>query len=455
MDNHKGCPYREQSMTYTLKPYPAYKPSGVGWLGEIPSGWNVAKVKYSSYLKARIGWQNLRTDEFVENGPYCVTGTDFKNGKIDWTNCYHVSQARYELDPKIQLDSNDILITKDGTIGKVAHVEELLDCATLNSGVFVVRPLKESYSTRFMYWVLSSDVFGSFIDYIRNGSTIHHLYQHSFERFQFPVPSKGEQHRIARFLDQKTAEIDEAINKKQRLIELLKEQKAILINQAVTKGLNPNVPMRDSGVEWIGEVPAHWEVLPLTKYVKSIVDYRGKTPTKVEFGTFLVTAKNIKNGEIDYEASKEYVATHQYEKIMSRGKPRRGDILFTTEAPLGDVAVVDREDVALAQRIIKFRPQEEWLLPEFIKHSILSSYFQKRLSSEATGSTAQGIKASKLHKLRIITPPIEEQRLILQEIETRSTEIDTCVESTASEIRLLSELRKIIISQAVTGKIKV
>lgn len=113
--------------------------------------------------------------------------------------------------------------------------------------------------------------------------------------------------------------------------------------------------MKDSGVEWIGKIPKDWEIVPLTKQLDSIVDYRGKTPEKTEEGTFLVTAKNIKDGKICYELSKEYVREADYEEIMHRGIPQIGDILFTTEAPLGQVANVDRTDIALAQRIIKFK----------------------------------------------------------------------------------------------------
>lgn len=207
---------------------------------------------------------------------------------------------------------------------------------------------------------------------------------------------------------------------------------------------------KDSGVEWLGEIPSSWQILPLTKYAKSLVDYRGKTPTKVESGVFLVTAKNIKEGLIDYEISKEYVSENEYDQIMSRGKPKIGDLLFTTEAPLGGVALVNREDVALAQRVIKFRLDEEYLLPEFARYSMISSYFQDYLATEATGSTAQGIKASKLHKLRIITPPLREQRRIVEFLDRTTTETDRAISQKQRLIELLQEQKAILINQAVT-----
>lgn len=207
---------------------------------------------------------------------------------------------------------------------------------------------------------------------------------------------------------------------------------------------------KDSGVEWIGQIPDTWKVLPLTKYTKSLVDYRGKTPTKVDFGIFLVTAKNIKNGIIDYRLSQEYIAENQYTQVMSRGRPQIDDLLFTTEAPLGEVALIDKTEIALAQRIIKFRLDKQYLLPKFTKYSIISRYFQNYLQSEATGSTAQGIKSSKLHKLKIISPPLEEQKKIVDFLDKKTAEIDKAIAQKQKLIELLQEQKAILINRAVT-----
>lgn len=144
-----------------------------------------------------------------------------------------------------------------------------------------------------------------------------------------------------------------------------------------------------------------------------IVDYRGKTPKKVDEGIFLVTAKNIRKGYIDYEKSQEYVNPDDYAEIMRRGLPKIGDVLITTEAPCGNVAQIDREDVALAQRVIKYRPKNEALNSSYLKYVLLGEEFQRKLMSAATGGTVKGIKGSKLHKLTIPVPPIEEQRRIV------------------------------------------
>ena len=213
------------------------------------------------------------------------------------------------------------------------------------------------------------------------------------ENFQIPIPTYQEQTQIAAFLDRKTGQIDELIRIKEQRIELLQEQRTTLINQAVTKGLDLNVEMKPSGVEWIGEIPKDWNAVPLTKYLKSIIDYRGRTPEKTEDGRFLVTAKNIRDGQIDYEISQEFTSEDEYQRIMTRGIPQIGDVLFTTEAPLGEVANVDDVSIALAQRIIKFRPKSDCLNPYFLKYWILSYSLQSELHQYATGFNSTGYQS--------------------------------------------------------------
>ena len=148
------------------------------------------------------------------------------------------------------------------------------------------------------------------------------------------------------------------------------------------------------------------------------VDYRGKTPTKTEDGIFLVTAKNVKDGFIDYETSKEYISENAYEEVMRRGKPEIGDVLITTEAPCGNVAQVNKADIALAQRIIKYRGHIGVVDNTYLKHYLLSPEFQKILNAKSSGGTVQGIKGSILHQQKIIYPSYEEQKKIGQHMDS-------------------------------------
>ena len=143
------------------------------------------------------------------------------------------------------------------------------------------------------------------------------------------------------------------------------------------------------------------------------MDYRGKTPKKTKSGIFLVTAKNIRKGYIDYEKSQEYISVEDYNTVMRRGFPKIGDILITTEAPCGNVAQVDRENIALAQRVIKYRSKSDLLSNDFLKYILLGKTFQDKLQIAASGGTVKGIKGSRLHKLMIPIPSIEEQKRIV------------------------------------------
>ena len=170
--------------------------------------WKEKNMAIDSDLKARIGWQGLTTAEYLESGNYrLVTGTDFKKGKIDWSSCCYVKRERYEQDKNIQLQIGDLLLTKDGTIGKVAYVDRLPVPATLNSGVFVIRPINNSYNSLYFYYVLRSRIFTDFLEKLQAGSTINHLYQKDFLNFSFATPQIREQEAIARVLSDIDTEI--------------------------------------------------------------------------------------------------------------------------------------------------------------------------------------------------------------------------------------------------------
>ena len=187
----------------------------------IPEDWDVQSLGTNSILKARIGWQGLTTAEYLTDGEYyLITGTEFINGRIDWDNCYYVKKQRYQQDRNIQVRKNDILVTKDGTIGKVAFIDQVMGRATLNSGIFAIRPLKSAYEPEYLYHILMSRVFRDFLDRLAAGSTISHLYQKDFVHFEFPIPSITEQKAISEVLtdtDNLILLLEKLINKKKKI----------------------------------------------------------------------------------------------------------------------------------------------------------------------------------------------------------------------------------------------
>ncbi|WP_430408704.1 restriction endonuclease subunit S [Kordia sp.] len=197
----------------------------------------------------------------------------------------------------------------------------------------------------------------------------------------------------------------------------------------------------------LGMIPNDWEAVKISDYTNG-VDYRGKTPKKTNKGVFLVTAKNIKKGFIDYKCSVEYISKDSYEDVMFRGKPSLGEVLITTEAPMGNVAQIDRENIALAQRVIKLSSSSEKLSNNFLKWFLLSFNFQKELILESTGSTVKGIKGSRLKKMPLIIPPLKEQ----QQIANILTTWDKAITTTTNLLSNLRKRKKGLLQELLSGK---
>jgi type I restriction enzyme S subunit len=269
------------------------------------------------------------------------------------------------------------------------------------------------------------------------------------------VPDLATQRRIADFLDRETARIDLLIAKKQRLVALLAGKRETLRDTAVCKGLSNDTEVKNSGVDWFGDVPTHWTVCRFNRLVASKVDYRGRTPEKVDEGVFLVTARNIRDGKIDYERSQEYTTAEDWDKLSARGKPRIGDVIFTTEAPLGQIAQVDRTDVAFAQRIIKFGANNALVSNDYLAQFMMTASFQRSLQIYASGSTAAGIKSERLAHLFGLVPPKKEQTEIVQFVRNEIDRLDALEAPIHASVDRLKEYRSALITAAVTGQIDV
>ena len=212
------------------------KDSGVEWIGKMPEGWNTIKIKFTSWLKGRIGWDGLKSGEFIEEGPYLITGTDFIDGGINWDTCVHISEERFMEDELLHIYENDLLITKDGTIGKLAIVKDCPEKVSLNSGVMIIRnTTKWKYLDKYLYYILSSEQFYLWYGLSQSGnSTIKHLYQGQFYDFEFTYPALNEQKKICDYLDEKCADIDKLIEIKKQKINQLDEYKKSFIYEYVT-----------------------------------------------------------------------------------------------------------------------------------------------------------------------------------------------------------------------------
>ena len=225
-----------KAVTKGLNPDAEMKDSGIVWIGQIPKEWNIVRIKHTSWLKGRIGWDGLKSDEFIDKGPYLITGTDFINGIVNWDTCVHITEERFNEDMLLHVKEGDLLITKDGTVGKVAIAKNCPSKTSLNSGIMIIRNnSKFKYVDKFMYYVLSSPIFKEWFNFnTKPGTTILHLYQGDFYNFRFALPTVKEQESIASYLDAKCNKIDTAIHQQEQAIAKLEEYRKSVIYYAVT-----------------------------------------------------------------------------------------------------------------------------------------------------------------------------------------------------------------------------
>lgn len=441
--------------------YSNYKPSAMTWLDQLPEHWDTASLRWFS-KRYSGGTPDKGNDVYWEDGdiPWINSGA---------VNDGYITQPSELITREGFSNSSAKWIPKDALVMALAGqgktkgmVGQLGFPTTCNQSMAALIP-DHRFEPRYLYWWLTANYQN--IRNLAGGEARDGLNLEMLGSIPCPIPLPLEQIVIARFLDAKTAQLDSLVAKKQQLIAKLKEKRSALIARTVTRGLppeaakaaglKPNPELKDSGVDCLGALPIHWQVLPMTKYLSDMSDYRGKTPEKTDDGVFLVTARNVRMGYIDYQSSQEFVAIEAYDEIMRRGLPKLGDILFTTEAPLGNVALVDREDIALAQRIIRFRMRSNFFHSRFTLYAMLADYFQSQLKSLSTGSTAEGLKASKLSVLRLVAPPASEQQVIAAFLDAECGHMDELLATTEEAIERLQEYRQSLITSAVTGKIHV
>ncbi|MEO1353252.1 MAG: restriction endonuclease subunit S, partial [Cyanobacteria bacterium J06635_15] len=315
-----------------------------------------------------VGIAEAATHAYVDQGTPILRSTNIRSNNIIG-EIFHINETFANERKSKLIKAGDLVTVRTGNVGVTALVPEHLNgchCFTM-----LITTLRKEFSQQYYcYWinsVSSKDYF-----FVQGWGTAQvNISVPILQSLPIPIPPLAEQEKIADYLDNKTAQIDHKIDLLTQKAKLYSDLKQSLINETVTRGLDKTVPMKDSGIEWIGEIPEHWTVNFLVKALSSTTDYRGRTPTKVsaeDHGMFLVTARNIKRGCIDYELSEEFVDAKDAQSLLLRGKPKIGDVLFTTKAPLGEVANIDREDIALAQRIIKFSGQKDLLDNYFMKY---------------------------------------------------------------------------------------
>jgi type I restriction enzyme, S subunit len=420
------------------------------------SEWAQLSIKDNAYLRGRIGWQGLRADEFVEEGPYLVTGTDFDRGRVDWSSCYHVTDERFREAVPIQLREDDLLVTKDGTIGKIAQVRDCPEKAVLNSGVFLLRCADGSFQHRFLYHVLTSHHFDKFLRQNLAGSTINHLYQYVFELFSFAAPDDKKQAKICRIFDL----LDIQIEATEALIAKQERVRAGLMQDLFTRGVDEYGqlrPPRDQAPHLyhqteLGWLPLGWEVRPAHRLCSSVIDCKNRTPLITSEGHPVFRTPNVRNGRFVIEGL-VYTDSDSHREWTRRGQPLPGDILVTREAPVGEVCIIPSEFPlgCLGQRMMLYRPLAEIISSEFMVYALQSRQVQANLDRISGGSTVGHVRVGDIRDLAIPFCKEPEQRLITVALAGKDEVLD-CERARVAKLRLQ---KSGLMQDLLTGKVSV
>lgn len=357
-------------------------------------------------LRARIGWQGLRSDEFKTEGPYLVTGVDFHNGRVDWDDCYHVTEERYAQDKGIQLHEHDLLITKDGTIGKTAVVVDCPDKATLNSGVFVVRAINNEVVPEFLHYVLHSQWFDLFVRNVLTGSTIKHLNQEKFYKFSFEAPDVPTQKKIVEVLEAIDAVIDKTWDLIEKYTSLMKGVVQDILTDNITD--DNTVKMGTFSNALGGKRVPKGSELTIAKTSHPYIRVRDMTKPKV----------------VELTEDFMYVEESDFHKI-SRYIVDAGDLIISIVGTVGAVALVGEslDKANLTENCSKIVNIKGYS-PEFLYYFLKSEYGQKEIAGGTVGEVQAKLPLKNILEIKVPILSEPEQEAIVEKLRIVDEKID-------------------------------
>lgn len=439
-----------------MKKYDKYKETNIEWMGEIPEHWEVKNMRYASPQIYAGGTPSTKVDEYWNQNDYIwLPSGRVQNKKIERSNeDKYISQAGLENSSTKLIDPYTTLIALTGaTCGNVGY---LTFQACANQSVVSIKSNKSFNSKYLFYYLLSQR------DQIRlkqSGGAQGGINTEDVKSLDFVSPSIEEQSQISSYLDDKTSLIDKLINNNKKLIKLLEEKRTALINKVITKGLDPNVKMKDSGIEWIGEIPGHWD----TSRIKRVADifgrigFRGYTTQDIVpegEGAITLSPSNIKSTKMLLDSC-TYLSWEKYKE-----SPEiiifKNDIIFVkTGSTIGKVAMVEiyPQEMTINPQLIVLKNVQ--MDRKYLYYNMVSMLFQYQVKREIRGGSTPAINQEKINNLKVIQPPLSEQIEISSYLDNKTSLIDISMKRIKDENNLLKEYRQSLISNVVTGKMKV
>ncbi|MCX8987308.1 restriction endonuclease subunit S [Citrobacter portucalensis] len=432
------------------KAYPEYKDSGVEWLGEVPSHWEI--------LSAKRMFQSVRTPAYKSDEQLAASQ---KYGVIPQSLMMQLNDSKVMLALKgtesfRHVEANNFVISLRSFEGGIEY-SQYTGCV---SPAYTVLKNSKSISYGYYRYLLKCMPFiaalQSSTDSLRDGKSINY---EQFSALSLPLFSVQEQNVIAVFLDHETAKIDNLIEKQQQLIELLKEKRQAVISHAVTKGLNPDVPMKDSGVELLGEIPEHWALWKFSHIAPILTCGVASTPTYVDAveGMPFLSAQNVKFDKLHLDKY-NFIAVDLHKQLTKNRRPLKGDLLVTrVGAGIGEACVIDTDmEFSIYVSLTHIRLNPVLAHNRFIMYFFNSSYCHfLNYQGTVTGGGVGNLNVQNVKDYKIALPCIEEQKRIVSHLDLINKQFDILTSKAELGIKLMQERRTALISAAVTGKIDV
>lgn len=429
-------------------------------INNIPSDWEITKLKFFSKIFGRIGFRGYTSSDLVDEGEGAITlgPPNIVNQKLNLKNKKYLSWKKYDESPEIKVYNGDLLLVKTASVGKVALVENLNEPTTINPQLVVFKNI--NINPKFFYYAMVSDVIQYQISKNINGGVISTLSQENIENYVIPLPKYSEQQDIVDYLDKHLAKIENIIAKNEELIQLLEEKRVSLINQVVTKGLNPNVSMKDSDIEWIGEIPEHWDVEKIkntSQVIPSNVDKKSKDNEPL---VSLCNYTDVYNNEfitMDLDFMKATASHDQIRKLSLNVN----DIIITKDSESADDIAVPAivteklDNVVCGYHLTIIKPNKNIIYPKFLFRSFESDKINKQFEHSANGVTRFSLGTYSLNNAYVCLPPLYEQKEIAAYLDDEISKIFKATNKIKKHITLLEEYKTSLIHHVVTGKIDV
>ena len=419
--------------------YPAVKDSGVEWIGEVPRHWAVQPLKRHARL--------LTEKTARRTHPVALENIE------SWTGRFVTTETEFEGEG-VAFEEADVLF---GKLRPYLAKTLVADSSGEAVGDFLVMRPTAAAKAPFMGYQLRRREVVSIIDGSTFGSKMPRASWDFVGAMQMTLPPTNEQDAIVTFLDCETAKIDTLVEEQRRLIDLLNEKRQALISQAVTKGLNPNVPMKDSGVQWLGTVPAHWEVKSIRYIIDAIGDVDHFMPQSVEEGVPYLMTGDLKDlvSEVSLDDCKQ-VSHSDYLDLSKRIRTAKGDVVMARYATIGTLMYVDVDvELLISYSCVTLKTDHSKMSGLYLFQYMKSDAFTQAVEHQVNTNTQGNVGINDLQTLKVAVPPVNEQDLIATFLASEKAKFDGLEAETERAISLLRERRSALISAAVTGKIDV